>query len=100
MSLSTGDTLTYTKLALCTGARARRLPHTRGGSSRNSLPAYRCRRRVDPCRRHTGPEVVIVGGGYIGLETAASLCSLGMNVTVPRQLSVYRMVTAPEVSVF
>lgn len=26
VSLSTGDTLTYTKLALCTGARARRLP--------------------------------------------------------------------------
>ncbi len=42
-----------------------------------------------------------MGGGYIGLETAASLCSLGMNVTVLEATErVLERVTAPEVSAF
>jgi 3-phenylpropionate/trans-cinnamate dioxygenase ferredoxin reductase subunit len=44
---------------------------------------------------------VIIGGGYIGLETAASLKKLGMNVTVLEALPrVLQRVTAPEVSEF
>src|SRR3546814_20114516 len=51
----------------------------------------------------TGPgqRVVIVGGGYIGLETAASLRALGVQVTVLEATGrVLERVTAPEVSTF
>ena len=48
-----------------------------------------------------GKSAVIVGGGYIGLETAASMRKLGMNVTVLEALPrVLQRVTAPEVSAF
>ena len=45
--------------------------------------------------------VVIIGGGYIGLETAASLKKLGAEVTVlEREERVLSRVTAPEMSDF
>ncbi|GGZ68013.1 NAD(P)/FAD-dependent oxidoreductase [Algibacter mikhailovii] len=45
--------------------------------------------------------VVIIGGGYIGLETAASLKKAGANVVVlEREKRVLERVTAPEMSVF
>ena len=48
-----------------------------------------------------GRNAVIVGGGYIGLETAASLRSLGLHVTVLEAADrVLERVTAPEVSAF
>ena len=44
---------------------------------------------------------MIVGGGYIGLETAASLRALGLEVTVLEATErVLERVTAPEVSAF
>ena len=44
---------------------------------------------------------MIVGGGYIGLETAASLRALGLDVTVLEAADrVLERVTAPEVSAF
>ena len=101
VSLSTGDTLTYTKLALCTGARARRLPTP--GVDLPGIHYLRTAADVELIRAAATPgrRVVIVGGGYIGLETAASLCSLGMNVTVLEATErVLERVTAPEVSAF
>jgi 3-phenylpropionate/trans-cinnamate dioxygenase ferredoxin reductase subunit len=48
-----------------------------------------------------GGQAVVVGGGYIGLEAAASLRKLGMEVTVlEAQPRVLQRVTAPEVSAF
>ena len=45
--------------------------------------------------------VVIIGGGYIGLETAASLKNLGAEVTVlEREGRILSRVTAPEMSDF
>lgn len=101
VSLSTGDTLTYTKLALCTGARPRRLPTP--GVDLPGIHYLRTAADVELIRAAATPgrRVVIVGGGYIGLETAASLCSLGMNVTVLEATErVLERVTAPEVSAF
>ena len=101
VSLSTGDTLTYTKLALCTGARARRLPTP--GVDLPGIHYLRTAADVELIRAAATPgrRVVIVGGGYIGLETAASLCSLGMNVTdLEATERVLERVTAPEVSAF
>jgi len=101
VSLSTGDTLAYTKLALCTGARPRRLPTP--GVDLPGIHYLRTAADVELIRAAATPgrRVVIVGGGYIGLETAASLCSLGMNVTVLEATErVLERVTAPEVSAF
>ena len=101
VSLNTGDTLAYTKLALCTGARARRLPTP--GVDLPGIHYLRTAADVELIRAAATPgrRVVIVGGGYIGLETAASLCSLGMNVTVLEATErVLERVTAPEVSAF
>lgn len=101
VSLNTGDTLAYTKLALCTGARARRLPTP--GVDLPGIHYLRTAADVELIRAATasGRRVVIVGGGYIGLETAASLRSLGMNVTVLEATErVLQRVTAPEVSAF
>ncbi|WP_262487476.1 NAD(P)/FAD-dependent oxidoreductase [Formosa haliotis] len=45
--------------------------------------------------------VVIIGGGYIGLETAASLKKMGADVTVlEREPRVLARITAPEMSEF
>ncbi|MFZ2173471.1 MAG: FAD-dependent oxidoreductase, partial [Rhodococcus sp. (in: high G+C Gram-positive bacteria)] len=80
--LNTGDALPYDKLALCTGARPRRLS-TPGADLagvyylRTAADVTRIREATSPGRR-----AVIVGGGYIGLETAASLRALGLEVTV------------------
>lgn len=51
---------------------------------------------------HAGRRAVIIGGGYIGLETAASLRALGgLEVTVLEATGrVLERVTAPEVSAF
>ena len=48
-----------------------------------------------------GTRAVIIGGGYIGLETAASLKKLGLDVTVLEAMPrILQRVTAPELSEF
>jgi len=48
-----------------------------------------------------GKKAVIIGGGYIGLETAASLTKLGVKVTVLEAMPrILQRVTSPELSVF
>jgi 3-phenylpropionate/trans-cinnamate dioxygenase ferredoxin reductase subunit len=99
--LDTGDTLPYDKLALCTGARPRRLSAPGG-----DLPGvYYLRTAADVAlireAAQSGCRAVIIGGGYIGLETAASLRELGLEVTVLEATErVLERVTAPEVSAF
>ena len=81
IELNGGQTLSYTKLALCTGARVREL--TGGYRSdrilylRSAQDALRLQRLATPDSR-----VVIIGGGYIGLEAASVLRKLGLEVTV------------------
>ncbi|MGB5111280.1 MAG: FAD-dependent oxidoreductase [Mycobacterium sp.] len=101
LSLSTGDVLPYDKLALCTGARPRRLPIP--GADLAGVFYLRTAADVEMIREATSPgrRAVIVGGGYIGLETAASLRALGLEVTVLEATErVLERVTAPEVSAF
>lgn len=95
-----GDTVTYTDLVLTTGSTPRRLPAAIGGD----LPGVytvRTLADVDAMRAEFQPgrNLVIVGGGYIGLEAAAVASKLGLNVTVletaPRIL---QRVAAPETS--
>lgn len=101
LALSTGDALPYDKLALCTGARPRRL--SAPGADLAGVYYLRTAADVEMIRDATssGCRAVIVGGGYIGLETAASLRALGLEVTVLEATErVLERVTAPQVSAF
>lgn len=101
LGLSNGQTLTFDKLALCLGARARRLPAP--GADLAGVFYLRTAADVELIRdaATTARRAVIVGGGYIGLETAASLRTLGLEVTVLEATErVLERVTAPAVSAF
>lgn len=99
--LTSGQVLSYDKLVLSTGARVRKV--SLPGSDLDGIHYLRSAMDVTGIKQqlHNIENAVIVGGGYIGLETAASLCKLGINVTVlemaPRVLA---RVTAPELSAF
>lgn len=101
ITLHDGGSIPYTKLALATGARVRKLALP--GHELEGVFYLRDLRDVDEMRGFVGAgkSAVIIGGGYIGLETAASLRKLGMEVTVLEALPrVLQRVTAPEVSAF
>ncbi|RNL58270.1 NAD(P)/FAD-dependent oxidoreductase [Zhongshania marina] len=101
ITLEDGAEISYTKLALTTGARVRKIPFT--GSELAGVFYMRDLNDVKQTHKFTGPgkSAVIIGGGYIGLETAASLRKIGMKVTVIEAMSrVLQRVTAPEVSAF
>lgn len=79
---SQGESFGYRRLALTVGARPRRLPIT--GSD---LDGVLFLRDLDDAaalreRMRTAREVVIIGGGFIGLEVAATVRQLGKSVTV------------------
>ncbi|TWI36930.1 NAD(P)/FAD-dependent oxidoreductase [Paracoccus sulfuroxidans] len=93
-----GEEVPYDKLALTLGSSPRRLPAAMGGD----LPGlYAVRGLADVDRLaaefQPGRKVLIIGGGYIGLEAAAVATKLGLEVTVieaaPRIL---QRVAAPE----
>jgi len=96
-----GETLSFSKLILTTGARIRRLP-----VPGQDLPhVYYLRDTQDvlaiKADVRAGKQAVIIGGGYIGLETAASLRKQGMEVTVLEAMDrILQRVTAPQLSAF
>ncbi|PIE40750.1 MAG: pyridine nucleotide-disulfide oxidoreductase [Gammaproteobacteria bacterium] len=99
ITLDSGETLNYDKLALCTGARVRKLPIP--GAELKGVHYLRTLADAQAIQAEIkeGNKAVIVGGGYIGLETAASLRKLGMEVTVLEMMNrVLERVTAPELS--
>lgn len=101
VNLDNGKVLSYDKLALCTGAQARRI--VLPGIDLKGVHYLRTLEDVKSIKRYISPStrVVIIGGGYIGLETAAVLSQLGVSVTVlEMQDRVLARVTAPEVSEF
>ncbi len=83
LRLENSETLNWDKLVFTTGSRARTLPDTIGG---NLEGVYQLRSLEDADNfsnelienRH----VVIIGGGYIGLEAAAVCASRGLKVTL------------------
>ncbi len=80
--LQSGDTVSYDTLILATGARVRRLPVP--GADLDHVFYLRDAADVEAIRDRVkaGQRAVIIGGGYIGLETAASLRAQGMEVTL------------------
>jgi 3-phenylpropionate/trans-cinnamate dioxygenase ferredoxin reductase subunit len=94
------ETIRYDDLVLTTGSVPRRLPAAIGGDLAG-VYTVRTVADVDAERAEFSPgrRLVIVGGGYIGLEAAAVAAKLGLDVTVlemaPRIL---QRVAAPETS--
>src|SRR4029078_12832754 len=72
VTLSDGSTLTYTKLALATGSDPRVLPVP--GLEASGVHYLRTVEDSDAIRAELSPnaKVVIIGGGWIGLEVAAA----------------------------
>lgn len=82
LDLDTGERLSYDRLILATGGRARPLPVPGA-----DLPSVLSLRTVEDAaalgdRLRTGEPVVVIGGGWIGLEVAAVARGYGCEVTV------------------
>ncbi|MDZ4095359.1 MAG: FAD-dependent oxidoreductase [Paracoccaceae bacterium] len=90
----------YDRLAFTTGAIARRLPAAIGGDMAGVF-TVRTLADVDAMRPQcvAGRRVVIIGGGYIGLEAAAVAAKLGLDVSVVEMAPrILQRVAAPETS--
>jgi len=103
LELQDGESLPYSKLALATGSVPRALPvpgallhgvlYLRGIADSQAIAAA-----IRQCAAEQRP-VVVVGGGFIGLEVAAGARKLGAEVVVLEGLSrLMSRVTAPIVS--
>lgn len=94
------QTLTYDDLVLTTGSLPRRLPASIGGALEN---VFVMRDLADadamaPLLRR-GARVLIIGGGYIGLEAAAVAAKLGLQVTLVEMADrILQRVAAPQTS--
>ena len=82
ISLSNGEALTYDKLVIATGARPRKLQVP--GAELDGVFYLRTLDDSQAIGARLGPgkRLAIVGGGYVGLEVAASATKLGCKVTV------------------
>lgn len=80
ISLNDGSKIPYTKLLLATGAKPRKL-NCPGGEFALTLRDHKdtvaLRERFQP-----GKKIVVIGGGFIGLELASSASKLGCTVSL------------------
>lgn len=101
LKLESGDDVSYDKLVVATGSRARRLPIE--GTDLKRVHYLRSIADVDGIRDNmdAGKKIVIIGAGYIGLEVAAVAQSAGLHVTVVEMADrVMSRVVSPEISDF
>jgi len=95
-----GESIAYDKLILCTGSHARSLPAEVGGT----LPGVFTLRSIADIDRmapefQAGRKLLVIGGGYIGLEAAAVARQLGLDVTLLEMAErILQRVAAPETS--
>jgi 3-phenylpropionate/trans-cinnamate dioxygenase ferredoxin reductase component len=83
IALADGSTLRFSKLALATGSRPRRLPPEIGGDLAGVLTIRDLKDADSLAPRLTpGRKLLVIGGGYIGLEAAAVAATKGLQVTV------------------
>lgn len=80
VQLSSGESLTYGRLLIATGAQPRQLPRLEG----SRILTLRTRADSDRLAEtfRSGEDLVILGGGFIGCEVAASARGQGIAVTV------------------
>ncbi len=101
VSLSDGSRISFGKLVWAAGGEPRQLPIP--GGDLDGVYAIRARGDVDPImsRLKEIDRIVIVGGGYIGLEAAAVFTKLGRQVTLLEALDrVLARVAGAELSRF
>ncbi|WP_136636427.1 NAD(P)/FAD-dependent oxidoreductase [Pseudooceanicola onchidii] len=102
-TLTFGDeVLSYDQLALTTGSVPRRLPAAIGGDLAG-LFTVRTLADIDALEPQVRPgrRVLIIGGGYIGLEAAAVAAKQGLEVTLVELADrILQRVAAPETSDF
>jgi 3-phenylpropionate/trans-cinnamate dioxygenase ferredoxin reductase component len=102
VTVSDGSTVAYSALIIATGARARRLTTLPGIDLAGVLEL----RTADDAEHlkaalHPGARLAVIGGGYIGLEAAASARTLGADVTIiEREARVLARVACPLLSDF
>jgi 3-phenylpropionate/trans-cinnamate dioxygenase ferredoxin reductase subunit len=103
VQLQNGERVEYRGLALCTGARLRQLPlpgADLGGvlGLKTVDDALALSAALDVCQLENKP-LIVIGGGFIGLEVAATACKRGVAVTVLEGLGrLMSRVVAPIVS--
>lgn len=101
VTLLNGTHESYDHLILATGSKARRLPIP--GADRPELIELRTLADAERLKGALGPgrRLVIVGGGYVGLEAAASARSLGADVVLLERLDrVLKRVASEPLSAF
>ena len=101
VTLSDGESIGYDKLLIATGTRVRKLDLP--GADLDGIFYLRAIADTLAIQERMTPDskVVIVGGGYIGLEVAAVGAKMGCDVTVLEGLErVMNRVVSPEVSEF
>ena len=94
------DVISYDELVLTTGSYPRRLPTNIGGDLAG-IYTVRSLADVDAMKVEFAPgrRLVVIGGGYIGLEAAAVGAKLGLDVTVVEMAPrILQRVAAPETS--
>lgn len=102
VTLADGQVMDYDDLILATGARVRRLGG--GVDAAHNVHYIRTVADIDRLKPELrgGARMLVVGGGFIGLEVAASAVKAGMNVTVIEMADrlLQRVVDAPMSSYF
>ncbi len=101
VGLADGETLAYDHLILGLGSRARRIPLP--GVELDGVLELRTAADADRLKAALGPgkRIAIIGGGYIGLEAAASARALGADaVILEREDRVLARVACPALSDF
>ena len=96
-----GGAISYRTLIWATGGRPRRLACA--GADLGGVHVVRCRADVDAIHAELDDvqRVVVVGGGYVGLETAAVLTSLGKQVVLVEAVDrLLARVAGPEIGRF
>lgn len=97
-----GRAIQYDQLALTTGSVPRRLPAAIGGTL-EGVHEVRTLKDVDRMEPEfaEGKHVLIIGGGYIGLEAAAVAAKKGLKVTLVEMADrILQRVASPETSSF
>ncbi len=102
VTLGDGSTVTYGKLIWAAGGDPRKL--SCAGADLGGVHAVRTREDVDRLMGELdagAKQVVVIGGGYIGLEAAAVLTKLGCSVTLLEALPrILARVAGPDISAF
>lgn len=101
VTLASGEAIPYDFLILATGARARMLPIP--GADLANVLALRTAADAEHLKSvlGAGKRLAIIGGGYVGLEAAASARALGAEaVVIERENRVLARVACPELSEF